>query len=516
LKIRRALISVYRKDGIVEFARALSQYGIEILSTGGTARLLQDQGIAVTQVSEYTGYPEILDGRVKTLHPKIVGGILALRDNENHLRQLKELEIIPIDMVVINLYPFLEVIKDPNISQADVLENIDIGGPSLLRAAAKNFSSVAVVSSPEQYPLVLEDLRNHQGEISSELSASLALQAFQITAYYDSMISSYLKDQISAKDDESLPVKFAVPLHKVLELRYGENPHQKAAFYQSSPSENIEGIKQLAGIELSYNNLLDVDGAINTVREFADPCAVILKHSNPCGVAVAQTVVEAYEKAKATDPVSAFGGILGVNRTLDAELARRLKGHFLEVLLAPEYEPEALEILQTKKKLRVLRFRLESNKHWYWRSALEGVLIQEEDRVLYDPQALEVVTQRKPTEAEMQALEFAWRVVKHVKSNAIVFTNASQTLGVGAGQMSRVDAVELAVKKAGKAGLSLQGSVLASDAFFPFPDGVEAAAQAGATAIIQPGGSIRDEEVIAAANKHGLAMVFTKMRHFRH
>ncbi|HDL18558.1 MAG TPA: bifunctional phosphoribosylaminoimidazolecarboxamide formyltransferase/IMP cyclohydrolase [Bacteroidetes bacterium] len=515
MKVKRALISVYNKDGIEEFAAMLTGLGIEIFSSGGTAKFLHERNIPVVQISDVTGFPEILAGRVKTMHPRISAGILALRDKPEHVRQLDEHQIKMIDLVVVNLYPFLSALSEHKAHQ-NMLELIDIGGPTLIRAAAKNHPHVAVVTSPQQLQAVAGEMQNSGGEISAQLRQKLAREAFQHTAYYDAMIADYFAG-LEGRPDE-LPSQIVLPLQQVSKMRYGENPHQQAGFYQSSTSPDIEGIEQLNGIQLSYNNLMDVDAAISAVNSFREPAVVIVKHTNPCGIGSDVNVEPAYQKALATDPISAFGGILCTNQTVTMNLAESLKKHFLEVLIAPDFEPEALGKLRKKRKLRILKYfpNTDNRPKYCFRSSLNGMLVQFENIAVWDEEKLKVVTEREPTADEWQALAFNWRVVKHVKSNAIVFGLKDRTLGIGAGQMSRVDSVELAVQKSGKSQLSLHGSVLASDAFFPFRDGVDAAAQAGVTAIVQPGGSIRDEEVVAAANEQDIAMVFTGMRHFRH
>ena len=516
MKVKRALISVYKKEGIDGFAKLLSDLGVEILSSGGTSKFLQEKGIPVVQIADVTGFPEILDGRVKTMHPRISAGILANRDKQDHLNQLEEHNIKPIDLVVVNLYPFLEALGESEKTHAEMVELIDIGGPTMIRSAAKNHADVAVITKPEQLEIVAEELQKSNGEISAELQQKLAYEAFQHTAYYDAMITSYFEGLSSSEKD--LPEQVVLPLNQITKMRYGENPHQQAGFYQLSANKTIDGIEQLQGIELSYNNLLDVDSAIKAVKSFRNPTVVIMKHTNPCGIGSSEYITDAYDKAFATDPISAFGGILSVNQTLTFSFAEKLKKHFLEVLIAPDFEKEALDLLKKKKKLRILKYlpKIDNRINWTFRSSLNGVLVQQQDEITWDKERLQVVTNRQPSEEEWQALEFNWNVVKYVKSNAIVFGRKDCTLGIGAGQMSRVDSVELAVHKSEKIGLSLQGSVLASDAFFPFRDGVDAAVQAGATAIVQPGGSIRDEEVIEAANEHGITMVFTGIRHFRH
>ena len=517
-KVRRALVSVFDKTELVPFVQGLVGLDVEIISTGGTARLLRENNVPVVQVSEYTGFPEILNGRVKTLHPKIHGGILALRDLETQMAELEEHEIETIDMVVVNLYPFLEVIRKGEISEQELLENIDIGGPTMIRSAAKNYPHVVVVTDPSQYSQVLAELTKTGGEVSIETSRALAVEAFRKTGHYDGMISQYFADRFGV-ETEPFPRHLALAFDHTYALRYGENPHQKAGYYQHDLTSEIRGIEQLHGIALSYNNIVDVDAAVGLISEFKEePTVAIIKHTNPCGVGTGSTLLEAYEKANATDPVSSFGSIICVNRRLDMPIAEKLRHHFVEVLLAPDFDPQTLTLLKEKKRLRILRFNpklIEENKLKF-RSALGGMLVQEADRLDLDESKLRVATKREPSEEEWRALRFAWKVVKHVKSNAIVFANAEMTLGIGAGQMSRVDSAELAIKKAQNAGLSLKGSVLASDAFFPFRDGLDVAAKAGATAVIQPGGSIRDEEVIQAADEQNVAMVFTGIRHFRH
>jgi len=515
VRITRAIISVTDKSRVEELAQILIKFGVEILSSGGTANYLRQHDIPVRDIADYTGSPEILGGRVKTIHPKIEGGILALRDRPEHLRELEQHGILPIDMVVVNLYPFVEALAGPKRESREMLELIDIGGPTMIRAAAKNYPFVAVVTDPSQYDAVIRELLSNEGELSEETRRRLAYAAFQKTAYYDAAIAGYLAEQVEPEED--LPDPLLLPLHRLTELRYGENPHQRAGHY-AVPGNDVLPVEQLHGIELSYNNILDADAALQAIGDFGEPTVVIIKHTNPCGVGSDSDLVAAYQKALASDPISAFGGILVVNRTLSLALAQELKSHFLEVLLAPDFEEEALALLKKKKKLRILKFfpNINNRPQLSLRTALGGVLVQQPDRVVLPEGELRVVTRRQPTQEEWEALVFNWKVVKHVKSNAIVFGQRDRTLGIGAGQMSRVDSVELAVRKAKNAGLSLKGSVLASDAFFPFRDGIDAAAAAGATAVIQPGGSIRDEEVIAAADEHNIAMVFTGMRHFRH
>jgi phosphoribosylaminoimidazolecarboxamide formyltransferase/IMP cyclohydrolase len=516
-KIQRALISVHDKTGLHALAKFLAARHIEIISTGGTARFLKDQGIAVTPVEQITGFPEILDGRVKTLHPKIFGGLLARRELATHLEQSQQHDIRLIDLVIVNLYPFREVISRPDATFADAIENIDIGGVSLIRAAAKNFAHVGVITSPSQYAGVIAEMEKTGGELSEATRRELAAVAFAHTTQYDAAIHAYVQGETAA---EKLPSSFSIALEKIQDLRYGENPHQRAAFYRDSLSrdQGIGGAAQLQGKELSYNNIADADAALTIVRSFSEPCAVIIKHANPCGVATGATLVEAYQKAKATDPVSAFGGIISFNREVDGDTANAVAELFAEVILAPVFSTEAQRILASKKNLRLLALSgfQEHSMSLEFKKVAGGVLVQDQDRREDEEKLFKVVTQRQPTTSEWAALRFGWKVVRYVKSNAIVYCAADHTIGIGAGQMSRVDSSLLAIEKAQRAGLSVQGTVMASDAFFPFADGVEAAATAGATAVIQPGGSVRDADVIAAADRHNLAMVFTGVRHFRH
>ena len=527
MKCERALISVYDKHGVVELARALAAMEIEILSTGGTARLLRKNKVPLREVSEVTQFPEMLSGRVKTLHPAIHGGILARRDDPEHMKQLEEHGIGPIDLVVVNLYPFAQTAARAEATPAELVEEIDIGGPTLIRAAAKNFAAVGVVVSPADYPGVVEELQK-RGELSLATRVKLARKAFAVTSGYDAVITRTLEElQAVAGGLEraiptGLPQSLFIGGHKALDLRYGENPHQRGAFYRTTvyadQAPGLGGARQHQGKELSYNNLLDLDAAWGLAGEFVEPFAVIIKHTNPCGTAVAATQKEAYEKALACDPVSAFGSVLGFNQPLTAETAEAVGELFVEAIAAPGYEKAALEILEKKKNLRVLEIPAEEDAGWRVRSVAGGLLVQDRDVAKLDATKLRPVTKRAPTAAELEQLLFAWVVCKHVKSNAIVYARQGQTVGVGAGQMSRVDSVKLGAQKARELGHGekLKGSVLASDAFFPFPDGVEEAAKAGVTAVIQPGGSKRDEEVIEAADKLGLAMVFTGVRHFRH
>ena len=507
-KISRVLLSVTDKTGILEFASALAAMGAELISTGGTARLLRDAGVAVADVSDVTGFPEMLDGRVKTMHPKIAGGILAMRANAEHMAAIQAHGIVPIDMVVVNLYRFEDVAAKAGAHLAELIENIDIGGPTMLRAAAKNYQDVAVVTAPEDYPAILAELRASGGELSLDTKWRLARKVFRTTADYDSAISARL-DQIDAP--APLPEALAVRAPKLMDLRYGENPHQSAALY-GRPGQGIAGAAQLQGKELSYNNLVDLDAAWQLVNEFERPAVAIIKHTNPCGCAEQDTLVEAYRKAFEADPVSAFGGVIGINRTIDEETAREIAKTFIEAIAAPDYSAEALAVLAARKNLRLMRVAPGADP-LVVKSISGGYLAQTADTAKLDRAAAVVKTQRAPTDAEWVALEFGWKVAKHVKSNAIVYARAGQTVGVGAGQMSRVDSVKLGAMKAV---LPVAGTVVASDAFFPFPDGVEEAVKNGATAFIQPGGSVRDAEVVAAADRLGVAMVFTGVRHFRH
>ncbi len=522
-KIQRALISVSEKRGVVEFARGLSKLGIEILSTGGTASLLRQNDIPVKDVSEITGFPEMMDGRVKTLHPKIHGGILALRENSEHVGQMRAHGIVPIDLVVVNLYPF-EATVARGASFAEVVEQIDIGGPSMVRAAAKNHAHVGVVVDPGDYEPLLAELRERGGELSDETRFRLFCKAFQHTAHYDGMISNYMDSLDGSRHPTTWGRTLNLQLTKIQDLRYGENPHQKAAFYATEKDKgpSIARAKQIQGKELSFNNILDADAALATVLEFSETAAVAIKHTNPCGVALSKrSLADAFRKARACDPVSIFGGVIALNRPVDEETAKELKEIFLEIIIAPRFTPEAKAILSSAKRLLNIRLlevdmAQEGNGGYDLRRVKGGLLVQDFDQGSVDVRACKVATQRKPTDEEYQALDFAWRVCRHVKSNAIVFTTHDQVLGVGAGQMSRVDSAKIAVMRAATHGLDLKGSVVASDAFYPFRDGVDEAAKAGAKAVIQPGGSIKDEEVIAAANEHGMAMILTGMRHFRH
>nr|WP_286294080.1 bifunctional phosphoribosylaminoimidazolecarboxamide formyltransferase/IMP cyclohydrolase [Methylomarinovum sp. IN45] len=517
-KVKRALVSVSDKTGVVEFCEGLQELGIEILSTGGTAKLLEANGVRVTEVSEYTGFPEIMAGRVKTLHPKVHGGILGRRGIDDEV--MAEHGIEPIDLVVVNLYPFTQVTRRSGCTFEEAVENIDIGGPAMIRAAAKNHRDVGVVVDPEDYGQVLEALKLNLNALPDALRLQLAVRAFQHTAAYDAAIAAYLARVVDP--DASLAQALEISARKVRDLRYGENPHQRAALYreQEPPSGTLGHARQLQGKPLSYNNLADADAALACVQSFAErPACVIVKHANPCGVAEADTLLAAYERAYATDPTSAFGGIIAFNQTLDGDTATAIVSRqFVEVILAPAVSEEALAALASKPNVRVLACGMwePPAPELELRRISGGLLVQDKDIAMVTLEDLKAVTRRKPTEAELADLLFAWKVVKYVKSNAIVYARERQTLGIGAGQMSRVWSARIGILKAEEAGLSVAGSVMASDAFFPFRDGVDAAAEAGVTAIIQPGGSIRDEEVIAAADEAGIAMVFTGMRHFRH
>ena len=540
--IRRALISVSDKTGIVDFARELAQFNVEIISTGGTAKTLRDAGIAVRDISDVTGFPEMMDGRVKTLHPRVHGGLLAIRENPEHVAAMQQHGIEPIDLVVVNLYPFAETIKRAGVTMDEAIEQIDIGGPAMIRSAAKNAHDVAVVVVPSSYQSIIYEMKNHDGALSLATRKRLAQTAFSQTAMYDMLVSSYLasQEQPSALGGGGItafaggssghiqtPADFSVEdfhgqlasqstwsIHKIADLRYGENPHQMAALYSMAQTGGVANAEVLSGKEMSFNNYVDADAAWNLVCDFEENACAIIKHTNPAGVGLGETAAEAYTKALATDPVSAFGGIVAFNRPVDAEAAQEVIKIFTEVVVAPEYDAAALELLQSKKNLRVLRLKQRSaGKKLEFRQISSGMLVQTTDDHKLDRGALKVVSARQPTEEELRALLFAWIVCKHTKSNAIVYARAGQTVGVGAGQMSRIDSVKIGAMRAQ---LPVAGSVLASDAFFPFRDGIDEAARHGITAVIQPGGSVRDEEVIAAANEHNLAMVFTGIRHFKH
>jgi phosphoribosylaminoimidazolecarboxamide formyltransferase/IMP cyclohydrolase len=524
--IERALVSVFDKSGVMEFARELAALGVEIVSTGGTARLLRDAGVPVRDVSDLTGWPEMLGGRVKTLHPKVHGGILFQRGKDEDRKQAAEHGIGPIDLVVVNLYPFSATAAKAGVTPEELIENIDIGGPAMIRSAAKNFQSVGVVTDPEDYAGILAELREKK-ELTLATRLALARKAYARTARYDGEIATELErlaanGSVSIGALEKLPHRINISLERRQVMRYGENPHQAAALYipAGSPAIGLAGAKQLQGKELSYNNLVDLDAAWGLAEEFERPGVAIIKHNNPCGAAEQESVREAYVKALACDPISAFGGVLAFNRPLDGATAEEVAKLFAECIVAPGYDAAAREKLSAKKNLRLLE--IGAGRANTAGAALElkrisgGVLVQEPDRHKLDRASLKVVTKRAPSEAEMRSLLFAWTVCKHVKSNAIVYAIDGQTVGVGAGQMSRVDSAKLGIMKAATAGLSLKGSVIASDAFFPFPDSIEVAGEAGATAVIQPGGSVRDEESVAAADKLGMAMVLTGVRHFRH
>jgi len=505
--MKRALISVSNKDGVVEFARGLEQLGYDIISTGGTFKALQDAGIKVRQVADVTGFPEILDGRVKTLHPKIHGGILARRIPE-HLQQIADNAIEPIDIVAVNLYPFRETIAKPDVDLAEAIENIDIGGPTMVRSAAKNYQDVVIIVKPEFYAPVLQELQT-SGGVSEATRFQLAREAFSHTAAYDAMISSYL----ARLQGVPFPDNMVVAGEKVYELRYGENPHQKAAFYRSlDPGLGLADARQLNGKELSYNNIVDIQAGWSLVKEFDQTACVIIKHTNPCGTAVASTLAEAFEKAFAADTVSAYGGIIAFNRTVDLTTAQKAAEPFMECIIAPGYEPEALAVLQAKKNLRVLELPIVTAAEMQVKSVEGGFVVQESDRGQLDLNNIKVVTKKAPTPEELQDLVFAMKVAKHVKSNAIVIAKAGVTIGVGAGQMNRVGSAAIALQNRE----ACRGAVMDSDAFFPFKDTVELAAEAGITAIVQPGGSIRDPLSIEECDRHGISMIFTGMRHFKH
>jgi phosphoribosylaminoimidazolecarboxamide formyltransferase/IMP cyclohydrolase len=573
-QIRRALISVSDKEGIAEFAKTLAGFGVEIISTGGTARFLRETGLTIKDVSEVTGFPEMMDGRVKTLHPKIHGAFLALRDNDEHVAAMDEHNIEPIDLVVVNLYPFEATIENEDVTINEAVEQIDIGGPAMIRSSAKNWRDVLVVTDARLYETVVEELNETNGSISLETRQTFAALAFTHTANYDSIISDYLIEQLSDEafdfietfhphaddfnvtiydeterlfgddddnefpvdeseeetvdfsqngqnifEEEKFPAEIDLELNKLSDLRYGENPHQKAALYETFFGGRIANAEQLHGKEMSFNNYVDADAAWNLISEFdsaAAACAII-KHTNPSGVGVGATNLEAYRRALETDPISAFGGIVAFNRTVDAETANAVNEIFTEVILAPDFDEESLEIFSEKKNLRVLRVsRLEQNGSLEYKQISGGILVQDRDEKIITAADLKIVSKKQPTEAEIRALLFAWKVCKHVKSNAIVFANEFQTVGVGAGQMNRVDSVRIAAMRAEKTALELKNTVLASDAFFPFRDNVDEAAKFGISAIIQPGGSVKDEEVIKAADENDLAMVFTGVRHFKH
>jgi phosphoribosylaminoimidazolecarboxamide formyltransferase / IMP cyclohydrolase len=546
-KIKRALISVSDKTGILEFAKNLREFGVEIISTGGTAKSLRESGIEVTEVADVTNFPEMMDGRVKTLHPKIHGAFLALRDNENHVASMNEHNIEPIDLVVVNLYPFQETVAKEDVTLAEAVENIDIGGPAMIRSASKNWRDVAVVTDAKLYEGIVEELKETGGSLSLETRQRLATLAYTRTASYDLAISSYLAKQLSNKDlefleplnplgnlviiesseifdetieeetGEDLPEYASIELEKIADLRYGENPHQQAALYESDETGGIAKAEQLHGKEMSFNNYVDAEAAWNLVQDFDDLAVAIIKHTNPSGVGTGATNLEAYKRALSTDPVSAFGGIVALNRKVDAETATAINEVFTEVVVAPDFDADALRIFKTKKNLRVLRVKKsEDSNPFEYKQISGGFLVQSKDIYKVSEADLNFVTERKPSDEELRALLLAWKVCKHVKSNAIVFANEHRTIGVGAGQMNRVDSVRIAAMRAERFNLPLKNSVVASDAFFPFRDNVDEAASFGVSAIIQPGGSIKDNESIEAANEHNIAMVFTGFRHFKH
>lgn len=519
-KVSRALISVSDKNGVVDFARALNALGVELLSTGGTFRLLQENNIAVTEVSDYTGFPEMMDGRVKTLHPKVHGGILGRRGTDDAV--MAEHAIKPIDMVIVNLYPFAATVADPNCTLPNAIENIDIGGPTMVRSAAKNHKDVAIVVNSSDYATVLEEMQANEGQLDYSTRYALMVKAFEHTAGYDGMIANHFGARDTDNNERDFSDTFNVQYFKTQEMRYGENPHQKAAFYtEANPTEaSVATAKQLQGKELSFNNIADTDAALECVKQFDKPACVIVKHANPCGVSVAVDIGTAYDLAFATDPESAFGGIIAFNRELDAKTAEAIcEKQFVEVIIAPAVSADALAVVATKKNVRLLECGTWGNQRpqdFDYKRVNGGLLIQDRDNGMIIEQDLKVVSKRVPTDTEMTDMLFAWKVAKMVKSNAIIYAKNNQTIGVGAGQMSRINSARIAGIKAEHAGLEVVGAVMASDAFFPFRDGIDNAGKAGISCIIQPGGSMRDDEVIAAANEHGMAMVFTGMRHFRH
>jgi phosphoribosylaminoimidazolecarboxamide formyltransferase/IMP cyclohydrolase len=516
-KIQRAILSVTDKTGLVEFARKLEGMGVELISTGGTAKLLRDSGVTVKDISDLTGFPEMLDGRVKTLHPKVHGGILHRRENPAHRLAVAEHGIQAIDMVVVNLYAFEKSASKAGVAFEELVENIDIGGPSMIRSAAKNFQDVAVVTSPSDYDALAEEMANSGGELSAATKWRLAQKAFATTAAYDSAIASTLErvnsnGHFELRPAEGFPATLRLSFQKTMDLRYGENPHQKAAMYSDGSGMGVANGNQLQGKELSYNNIVDLQAAWDLAQEFEEPVVAIIKHTNPCGTATGKTLVEAYKKALECDPVSAFGGVIGVNRVIDGDTAEEMAKLFLEVIAAPGFDAVAIAKFASKKNLRLVQV-VPSDQKWVLKNVSGGMLVQDADVRPLTEADLKVVTKRAPTTEEKRALLFGWKVCKHVKSNAILYVRDGQTVGVGAGQMSRVDSCKIGAMKAQ---LPLKGTVAASDAFFPFPDGVEEIAKAGSTAIIQPGGSVRDQEVIEAADRHGMAMIFTGVRHFRH
>jgi phosphoribosylaminoimidazolecarboxamide formyltransferase/IMP cyclohydrolase len=515
-RIERAVISVSDKAGVVDLAKGLRHLGVEIVSTGGTAALLRNEGLDTIGVSELTGFPEMLDGRVKTLHPALFAGILARRDRTDHMAQLDHMHLRPVDLVVVNLYPFKEtVVKDPSDLE-DIIENIDIGGPSLIRAAAKNFEGVAVVTDPSRYPGILDEMRQNDNHLSIETRKGLMLEAFRTTANYDCLIANFLSKSFPG---EIFPSRLNIGMEKAFDLRYGENPEQTAAFYTDPFSEGVSVTRsqKLHGKELSYNNILDLEAALELAREFSRPTAIVIKHTNPCGIASSDQLVDAFVTAFNVDSMAAFGCVIGLNRTVDMVTAEQIGSHFVDCVIAPGYEPEALEHLRKKKNIRLLRtngpITMDQSPEPKMKKVKGGILVQTNHYIDVTPQMLKVVTKRSPTEEEVASMLFAWKVCKHVWSNAIILAKGERVVGIGAGQMSRVDASMIAAYKAKE---EAKGAVMASDAFFPFRDGLDMAAQAGVTAVIQPGGSMRDQEVIEAADEHGMAMVFTGVRIFRH
>lgn len=520
-KIQRAILSVTDKTSLVEFARKLARSGVELISTGGTANLLRDSGVVVKEISDFTGFPEMLDGRVKTLHPKVHGGILHIRGNQQHRAEIREHGIEPVDMVVVNLYAFEKTAAKPDVAFRDIIENIDIGGPSMVRSAAKNFQDVAIVTSPDDYEAIAREMESSGGTLSLETKWRLAQKAFATTAAYDAAIASTLERISSPESDgarsgpayvEGFPRTLRLNFQKTFDLRYGENPHQKAALYSDGSGKGVANGKQLQGKELSYNNIVDLQAAWDLAQEFDETVCAIIKHTNPCGTAIASSLVEAYKRALECDPVSAFGGVIGVNRPIDQDTAKEMAKLFVEAIAAPGFDAAAREVFATKKNLRLVEV-LPMQQEWVLKNVSGGVLLQDNDMRPLTEADLKVVSKRKPTVQEIRDLLFAWKVCKHVKSNAILYAREGQSTGVGAGQMSRVDSARIGAMKSV---LGTEGSVAASDAFFPFPDGVEEIAKAGATAVIQPGGSLRDQEVIDCADQLGLAMVLTGVRHFRH
>jgi len=522
VKIKRALISVSDKTGIEDLAKTLGEFGVEILSTGGTAKKIKDLGVSVKDVSEYTGFPEMMNGRVKTLHPKIHGGLLALRDDKSHMDQAGKHNIEMIDMVVVNLYPFEKTVAKSGVTIEEAIENIDIGGPSMLRSAAKNNKAVAVVSNPSRYPAIIKELKQNNGSLSEATIKELSVEVFKRTSEYDSAIYNYLSSatQKAPQTKEELPIALNLTFKKAQDLRYGENPHQKAEFYKdpSAKESGISNAKQLQGKELSFNNILDLNAAIEIVKDFDQPAASVIKHTNPCGAATGESLSKAYLDALECDRLSAFGSVVGFNGPVDRQLAETVmkEADFVECIIAPSFDADAREIFSKKKNLRLLEvpgFKKTSGKERDYKKVVGGLLVQDMDLKNVDKSELKIVTKRKPTRLEIEPLLFGWKIVKHVKSNAIVLCNGTKTVGIGAGQMSRVDSVIIACRKAGK---KTKGSILASDAFFPKADAILQAHKAGIKSIIQPGGSIKDNEVIAACDKYGITMLFTGARHFKH